>query len=152
MMKYYLPKIVQLFENIEGDSLENLSLQEYNTDPFKGDHGYILSGIFSKIWLEGYDYFIYKIAKPLSIEGNIKLNHVVHEVNYAKNHGMQPCYLWYSLGENKSGRFCRSLLCCNSSSRMSESASSISSKICYTYSSFIHLFLKRKWIALKALK
>jgi len=48
-MKFYLPKMVQLFENIEGDSLEKLSLGEYNTNPFKGDHGYILSGIFLPI-------------------------------------------------------------------------------------------------------
>jgi hypothetical protein len=41
--------MVQLFENIEGDSLEKLSLGEYNTNPFKGDHGYILSGIFLPI-------------------------------------------------------------------------------------------------------
>jgi hypothetical protein len=41
--------MVQLFENIEGDSLEKLSLQEYNTNPFNGGDGYILSGIFLKI-------------------------------------------------------------------------------------------------------
>ena len=44
LMKSYLPKLTQFFENIEGDSLDNISLHEYDTDPFKGKHGYVLSG------------------------------------------------------------------------------------------------------------
>ena len=68
--------LAYIFENIEGDSLDNISLEEYSIETFTGDHGYLL---------DGYCRVIEEIAKPLQKDATVRLEHIVDHVDYTKD-------------------------------------------------------------------
>ena len=77
LSKDYLPRLIHMFENVEGASLDELSIKEYSIDTFQGEHGYIM---------EGYSQIIHELSKPLLKHKNrIKLNQIVTRIDYSVN-------------------------------------------------------------------